>query len=142
MEAPLAEFLQPAGVVYVSATPSHRSGSKDGRAGYAARSGLMDKTPPRTIQTWHAISVVASIQACPAARALRSIRLLSAQAPALPLKDCNQRSSCMCTYKHHKDRRAGPRRAWERSGFVRAIPAVERRGNPGRRASDRESSAQ
>jgi len=101
----------------------------------------MDKTPLRPIQTWHAISVVAAHHACPAAGALRGIRFLSAQAPALPLKDCNQRSSCKCTYKHHKDRRAGPRRAWERSGFVRAIPVVERRANPGRRASDRESAA-
>ena len=100
----------------------------------------MDRTPPRAIQTWHAISVVASVRACPAARALRGIRFLSAQAPGLPLKDCVHGSTCICTYKHHKDRRAGPRRAWERSGFNRAIPVVERRVSPGRRASDRETS--
>ena len=133
-------------VVYVPAAAGDRAIARDPTLGmggvYAARSALMDKTPPRATQTWHAISVVASVHACPAARALRGVRILSAQAPTLPLNDCIQRSSCICTYKHHKDRRAGPRRAWERSGFIRAIPVVERRVNPGRRANDRESSAQ
>jgi hypothetical protein len=98
----------------------------------------MDKVQARAIQTWHAITVVALPTACPGARALRGMRFLSAQAPVLPLRDCIQRATCTCTYKHHKDRRAGPRRAWERSGFNRAVPAVERRIGPGRRASDRE----
>jgi hypothetical protein len=74
----------------------------------------MDKVQARAIQTWHAITVVALPTACPGARALRGMRFLSAQAPVLPLRDCIQRATCTCTYKHHKDRRAGPRRAWER----------------------------
>ena len=100
---------------------------------------LMDKTPPRSAQSWHAISVISSAQSCPAARALRGTRFLSSQAPPLPLKDCNQRSACTCTYKHHKDRRAGPRRASERSGLTRATPPAERRVKRGRRQSDFEA---
>ena len=41
---------------------------------------------------------------CPAVTALQGQRFLTADAPRLPLPDCDQ-GNCQCTYVHHEDRR-------------------------------------
>ena len=53
------------------------------------------------------------------------------------LADSTMPEYCRCTYKHHKDRRVGPRRANDR-GELRTTPIGERRIGRGRRATDRE----
>jgi hypothetical protein len=78
---------------------------------------------------WRAVSVQTSAGACPAARRLGATRFLVAQAPALPLADCDLPDDCDCVFRHHADRRTGERR--------RAAGSGERRAVPGRRSTDR-----
>ena len=88
-------------------------------------------------EPWHAVSVVAPSAACPAALALRDKRFLSGEAPRLPLSDCENPAACPCIYKHHPDRRAGPRRESEERYAVRAARLEnERRAGRGRRTTD------
>ena len=86
---------------------------------------------------WHAVSIIAKNESCDAARALRSARFLSAQAPRLPLAACTLRGACPCGYKHHSDRRGQPRRKDEITGLKQTNKSsVERRVSPDRRAAD------
>jgi hypothetical protein len=87
--------------------------------------------------TWHAVTIVTPGHACDAANALKGHRYLSKEAPSLPLECCPSPEYCRCTYKHHKDRRVGPRRANDR-GELRTTPIGERRLGRGRRATDRD----
>jgi hypothetical protein len=83
---------------------------------------------------WHAVSILVSESACPAARKAATTRFLSDEAPVLPLAGCTARS-CTCRYRHHQDRRQRPRRRADISGAMARWPGVERRGR-GRRAAD------
>jgi len=65
---------------------------------------------------YHCVSVVPGKMSCAAALAIHGQRLLSPEAPRLPLGNCETPGECNCTYQHHDDRRAGPRRARERDG--------------------------
>ncbi|HEX9207785.1 MAG TPA: hypothetical protein VF851_06080 [Steroidobacteraceae bacterium] len=86
---------------------------------------------------FHAVSVVTNSHACPAARALKDVRLLSSDAPRLPLANCDNPELCACKFQHHDDRRAGPRRQTEiRQAAGRQFRSHERRDRPGRRDSD------
>lgn len=67
---------------------------------------------------WRAVSIAAGDGACPAARRYGASRFLAAQAPALPVADCDTPDDCDCVYRHHADRRVAER-AWT---------GVERRG--------------
>jgi hypothetical protein len=78
---------------------------------------------------WRAVSVQASAGACPAARRLGDTRFLVAQAPPLPLAECDLPDDCDCVFRHHADRRMGERRRTASSG--------ERRAATGRRSTDR-----
>jgi hypothetical protein len=91
----------------------------------------------RISNPWHAVSVVPGLHSCAAADALRDRRMLAADAPALPLPDCQSPRTCTCRYRHHADRRSGPRRARD-SGFPdRPFKGGERRGpTRGRRTTD------
>ena len=64
-------------------------------------------------EPWHAVSVESGPEGCPPATGLRMKRVLSSDAPRLPLADCVWPWKCRCTYRHYSDRRAGPRRASE-----------------------------
>jgi len=69
--------------------------------------------------------------------ALRGKHFLArGEAPARPLAGCTTPATCKCVYKHHPDRRAGPRRANERAGIASAAPKEESRKKRGRRQSD------
>jgi hypothetical protein len=94
--------------------------------------------PRRPQRPWHAVSIVTGSQPCAAAARLTRKRFLSREAPALPLKGCDQ-EHCACRYDHHDDRRKGPRRASEMGVSVDGYDGRDKRGGPkrGRRKSDK-----
>lgn len=91
--------------------------------------------PQKTKQPWHAVSVVGGLGACPSAIALQGKRVLSDDAPRLPLPNCPWSWKCKCTYRHYSDRRATARRASDRGLASRGV-IRERRELRGRRADD------
>ncbi len=84
---------------------------------------------------FHAVTVLAGADACPQAQSVRNLRLLSAEAPRLPMVGCDRPDRCKCRFKHHDDRRAGPRRRVDRPIDPRAA-TTERRTVLGRRTTD------
>jgi len=66
-------------------------------------------------------------------------RFLSLEAPRFPLPGCSHPARCDCLYRHHEDRRAGPRRSdekgWQPPGRAEPRPANQRQGR-GRRSTD------
>ena len=87
-------------------------------------------------ETWHAVSVVGGPTACPAAYELRGKRVLSNDAPRLPLQNCAWPSKCACTYRHYSDRRATKRRAADRGLSTGLVRRERRQLLRGRRADD------
>lgn len=86
---------------------------------------------------FHAVSVLSNSHGCAAAQALKDVRLLSADAPRLPLATCDRPATCACKFQHHGDRRLGPRRATELSESAsRHFVTHDRRDQRGRRESD------
>jgi hypothetical protein len=85
---------------------------------------------------YHCVEVVAGPDGCAAAKALKGQRLLSADAPRLPLATCDQPANCACRYLHHDDRRAGPRRDADQGKLPSPWSYTERRERRGRRDSD------
>ena len=86
---------------------------------------------------YRGVEVVSAAGACPAAQALKGLRLLTLDAPQrLPLRDCDRPASCRCVYRHFDDRREGPRREDEGAPVPAAHAGVERRKWRGRRDSD------
>jgi hypothetical protein len=93
---------------------------------------------PRPAHTqFHAVSIILGEGACAAAHRFTGRRFLSAHAPRLPLPTCDA-PRCTCRYKHHKDRRAGPRRRSEVGMMVAPFMGTERRRSRGRRVDDRD----
>jgi hypothetical protein len=82
------------------------------------------------------VSVVGGPNACDAAKQLKNVRVLSAEAPRLPLANCDHPATCACVYRHHEDRRAGPRRARERGQLAGPWAMTDRRRSAGRRETD------
>jgi hypothetical protein len=95
---------------------------------------------PRPLRLrYHAVTVMAGADACAQAKALKDVRLLSLEAPRLPIVGCTSPEGCKCRFQHHADRRAGPRRSGLRN--VRTGPGTadaNRRRLLGRRDSDYE----
>lgn len=85
---------------------------------------------------YHCVSIVAGKHGCAAAIELRGVRVLSAEAPRLPLPGCEHANDCDCTYRHHDDRRVGPRRADERGNLADPWALTDRRRQGGRRSTD------
>jgi hypothetical protein len=85
---------------------------------------------------WHAVVIVPGAGHCKAAESAKGRRFLSAEAPLLPLRDCDV-SACTCKYRHHDDRRGAPRRSEEAGGTKRSRAGTDRRSNRGRRETDR-----
>jgi hypothetical protein len=66
---------------------------------------------------WHAVSISPGYMGhCAQVGKLSGKRLLSGEAPALPLADCTMKAHCTCRFRHHTDRRSDYRRAGD-SGF-------------------------
>ena len=85
---------------------------------------------------YHAVAVVPGARACNAAKQSARKRFLSAEAPLLPLKNCDA-AACTCRYQHYEDRRGDPRRVVD-GAVVRmngTWQGVDRRRG-GRRAED------
>lgn len=91
--------------------------------------------PQSALHPYHAVSVVPGTDACAAAYRFTGQRFLSRQAPKLPLPSCDA-AQCNCRFKHHKDRRAGPRRRSDIGLMTGAWSGAERRNRGGRRADD------
>jgi hypothetical protein len=85
---------------------------------------------------YHCVEIIAGPGGCKAAVDLKEQRLLSADAPRLPLATCETPAQCECRYKHHDDRRAGPRRSEEQGAPRRPWSDANRRKMRGRREVD------
>jgi len=85
----------------------------------------------------HAVAIRCGKNACQAAQENLGERHLSAEAPLLPLDQCDRPDQCECRYQHYDDRRGNPRRRSDQG-----LPAqtnsedVERRSVKDRRAED------
>jgi len=85
---------------------------------------------------YHCVSIVPGDSGCEAARSIADQRLLSADAPRLPLPNCSRPAECECTYRHYDDRRSTQRRAHDRGDSAAPWTAAERRRPGGRRVTD------
>lgn len=87
---------------------------------------------------YHCVAVITGMRSCAAAKALKDQRMLSADAPRLPLATCDMPGECRCTFRKFDDRRIGPRRAGERGMLASPWVNTERRrkNSTGRRESD------
>jgi hypothetical protein len=87
-------------------------------------------------KSFHAVAVQPGLIACRAALKLAGDRFLSAEAPTLPLSDCDI-AKCTCRYAHFEDRRHMQRRSIDHWESGKVWIGQERRGAPGRRSTDR-----
>ena len=95
---------------------------------------IVGKTTSRTPkQPWHSVSIVPGAKPCDAVLANPRRRLLSGNAPRLPLKDCSDPDQCQCKFQHHPDRRAGARRTDDSGGGGQAKTPGSNRRRPGER---------
>lgn len=85
---------------------------------------------------FHAVSILPGEQACAAAYRSTGQRFLSREAPKLPLPTCDS-FHCTCRFKHHSDRRAGPRRRNDFGLMSSQYAGTDRRNNIGRRVTDK-----
>jgi hypothetical protein len=111
--------------------PSKSSGFLGGLFGPNKAAGQ----PVSASNPYHAVSILPGVSACASAYRFAGQRFLSREAPRLPLPSCDART-CGCCYKHHKDRRAGPRRHSDVGLISAPGPSKERRQSRGRRAED------
>jgi hypothetical protein len=95
-----------AGIVLLKMRPAGKSSR--GRAG--AATGAEVGRPAKARASFHSVSISMDASPCHAIRKYEGKRLLSNEAPGLPLPDCDQ-SNCSCRFEHFDDRRdAGNRR--------------------------------
>ena len=86
---------------------------------------------------FHAVEICGGPLACAMAKGCAGHRYLSRESPpVLPLSQCDRPGQCSCRYRHHDDRRAGPRRANENGRPPMAWLKGERRERRGRRWDD------
>jgi len=71
------------------------------------------KAEKQRVTTYHAVAIRCGKSSCQAAQDNQSERYLSAEAPLLPLPQCDRPDQCECRYQHYEDRRDGPRRRSE-----------------------------
>ena len=96
-----------------------------------------DKKQGAPAGPYHSVTIKSLRSSCVTARALKDIRFLSREAPALPLEDCDV-ATCSCRYEHHTDRRGGPRRGAEMGAAK--IPSMS--GEEKRLERDRRSTSE
>jgi hypothetical protein len=102
---------------------------------FGAKKAKAPQRPATPSSPYHAVSVLPGKGACAAAFRFAGQRFLSRQAPRLPLPSCNAQT-CGCRFKHHKDRRAGPRRNSDVGMMTLGFSGRERRQSRGRRSTD------
>jgi len=96
---------------------------------------------PTNKKSYHAVSIKFESRACMAAKKKEGERFLSAEAPRLPLPECDV-SKCLCHFAHHKDRRVSKdrRNIFNASGHSSTTGKheQERRGARDRRRDDKD----
>jgi len=101
------------------------------------------KAEKPNVTPYHAVAICCGKTPCQTAQDNQSERYLSAEAPLLPLEQCDRPDHCDCRYQHYEDRRRGPRRRSEHG-----LPGdadsdrLERRNVKDRRANDDPDEAQ
>jgi hypothetical protein len=90
----------------------------------------------KTPKSFHAVAVLPGSIACRSALKLAGDRFLSAEAPTLPLPECDI-AKCTCRYAHFEDRRHMQRRSLDHWESGKVWIGQERRGPSGRRSTDR-----
>ncbi len=89
------------------------------------------------VSPFHAVEIRCTKNACQAAKDTHGKRYLSAEAPPLPLDQCDRSDRCQCRYQHYKDRRGESRRGAEVGLPTQSDPKrVQRRHAKDRRAED------
>lgn len=96
------------------------------------------KRPPQQQNPFAALSIVFDeASACPEVMKYSGQRLLSREAPKLPLPNCSAKK-CTCSFHHFSDRRKAARRADETGIIEEPYVGPDRRlESRGRRADDR-----
>ncbi len=84
---------------------------------------------------FHGIEIAPGARACVTVHDLAHQRLLSDDAPRLPLSGCENPAQCTCKYKHFVDRRTDARRETDEGLPERRHPTNKRDGT-GRRITD------
>ena len=99
---------------------------------------LFARTDPKPrVLDYHAVSIRCASSACQAAKDAAGERHLSAEAPLLPLKQCDRPDQCTCRYQHFDDRRGDSRRRSDQGLQDQNDPQrLERRYVKDRRAQD------
>ena len=105
----------------------------------SAKSTGARSTVAKARSPYKSISIVCAPDACDAAITLGDKRLLTSEAPLIPLQNCSS-SACCCKYVHHEDRRSdgGDRRAPValRTELFEHTGRTNMRSENGRRRSD------
>ncbi len=87
----------------------------------------------RVSNPYHCVAIAFRKDACRAARGLNRQRMLSREAPLLPLPGCDAKV-CRCKYVHYDDRREDDRRhPLAQRGMVTNLGAEDRRTGRDRR---------
>lgn len=97
------------------------------------------RTPRVTTLThlFHGVEIIPGARPCEAVLALQGERLLSEDAPRLPLSECPCSQRCGCKYKHYVDRRTQVRRESDEGLPPRSHYPQDKRDGTGRRVTDR-----
>jgi hypothetical protein len=66
---------------------------------------------------FHAVSIRSGLEPCEAVNKLKGERLLSKNAPSLPLPAC-EAADCQCWYEHFADRRLDDRRSYRPTNYA------------------------
>lgn len=93
-------------------------------------------TLARAGSPYHCVAIRSRGEFCVAARALAGRRLLSSEAPTLPVPGCTS-ANCRCSYAHYDDRRVEDRREMYRSRQMHDDMRPERRLRKDRRRDPR-----
>lgn len=102
----------------------------------------MSSTPKRSAgPTFAAVEVVCGKQCCEEVWALNGKRILTQDAPMLPLKNCSMQDRCACKFRKYADRRQEGTDRRALGGLRHSIRSSwysgsERRDRSGRRESD------
>lgn len=117
-------------IYYARHKPNHRRSHKQLRKCHKNANKIHSQHP------FHCVETHSSKNACSSIKKLQGTRFLSAEAPVLPLPDCNE-AHCHCDYIHHEDRRTYTRRTelGIQHDMYGQNGELERRGN-GRRKED------
>jgi hypothetical protein len=89
----------------------------------------------RESNLFHGVEIQLDNPACAAVGRYRDQRLLSDEAPRLPVPGCDRGAECRCVYKHFHDRRTAPRREAD-VGLPERAPLSDRRSGKPRRVTD------